>query len=45
MTRGFEVISEFEEMPKQERPKLPERKTIKMVMGILGTLLSWITGS
>ena len=27
MTRGFEVISEFEEMPKQERPKLPERKT------------------
>lgn len=27
MKRGFEVISEFEEMPKQERPKLPERKT------------------
>ena len=27
MTRGFEVISEFEELPKQERPRLPERKT------------------
>ena len=27
MKRGFEVISEFEEMPKGERPRLPERKT------------------
>ena len=27
MVRGFEVISEFEELPKQERPRLPERKT------------------
>jgi dUTP pyrophosphatase len=27
MIRGFEVISEFEEMPKGERPTLPERKT------------------
>lgn len=27
MVRGFEVIGEFEEMPKGERPRLPERKT------------------
>ena len=27
MVRGFEVISEFEELPKQERTRLPERKT------------------
>ena len=27
MVRGFEVISEFEELPKQERPVLPKRQT------------------
>ena len=27
MKRGFEIISEFEELPKQERPRIPERKT------------------